>query len=290
MPPQPLVQDYRLEHTQSKSDNGLSIIIGQHRLPRQGVLSYQELFFSVHGQADVDPDQFQEYLLSQHVLPMYDERADTVPTLAQVQQIFNRRVPKVLPVHDETDPDEAVPIDAAATGIGDLDTALLWRPDAMNISVYRNMGKPRELYKHHGVLGWLESTAYRPGPNNKVRFQESIRTNIRRGVDAGTTPCVVVWVLTMPPPNALDATQDQTRPQNNEFAHLDFLAPPKSPLMVKDDQVQVSTMADYQHWAIQRVVEGTSKSVNIDLYLRLHARGFYPRSVQYPEVQKPGMP
>ena len=236
------------------AENGISMILGHTRLERRATLGITEIHGFIEGTADVDAQAYMQALLTAHYLPMYDDNADTVPTEAVVAGIFRKRIPGVLAVHDETDPDETVTIDANLLGTGDVTTesaGIYWRPDVPSVGFLVNKGEPMVYHKQMMRLGWGFGNAYRPGPANKFRYQTGINATIKKGIKAGAAPGILIWVLTIPPENSLDATIDQTRPQANEFAHLDFLSPPKSPIGIKDDALQMSTLADWRHWAVQ---------------------------------------
>ena len=282
---QPAVRDFRMEAEVTPGGNGVDLILGHTRLPAHGILAKTSLQGSVQGKADQDVQSYMEVMLSAWWLPLYDDDATDVPTQAEIEAIFNKRVSGVTAVHDETNADEVITFSATP---GDAKTGLLWRPDAFQADLLIDNGSPLCYWMKKIKLGWDEGMAYRPGAANKVRYQASFEREIKRSIQARQQPGVLAYVVTIPPTNALDATIDQTRPQGNSWRKLDFLAPPRSPLGVMDDSQNMSSVADYTHWAIQRVQhQAGSFNVPDSLYVKLFLTETYARQIVMPQIQTP---
>ncbi len=209
-----------------KLDPGADHVIDFEIVPRNGYLSFQSYEIVLIGQSEVDYHQCMDVYLSCWWLPVYgSDQTETVSTLSALKTLADRYIPKI----EDTAPKDTWSMpsgdDAADAELGDVDTALLWRPDRLQLEMLTNVQAPTPLYKRVERLGYMEQKGFRTGNSDKTVYGSMHKGFVSRGIHAVGGPGYVVWILTIPNDYTDgDWSEGGMFPENREFYDLGFLA------------------------------------------------------------------
>ena len=212
---------------------GAEVILDALYVPQGGNLSYQQYDFSMLGSANVKFDEYMPAELMCIAMPMGGSDMVTLKrTRAELKTYYDRIVPKTIAtsVLGATGATEAQWEAATMAQLGDNDARLHYRLDSINIKPILHLNGPMKLYQRRIWLGHRYGHADPNGQSaseNLYRYAWHGQGYASRAIRQASIPCVVVWVLVIPPTAGDDVwNDDEFLPAAIvNWPDLDFLAP-----------------------------------------------------------------
>ena len=223
-------------------------------------------------------------------IPLFnDDAAATPPNRAAAVTLFNRAVPKIsdYPTESMIDSTDAsdlwTPANADYT-VGDIDTALIWQPGKIPLSVLTNPVSAAEIFRMREWVGWSEGNCFRVGAldgtdgdaHAYVRGQLKSKGIIRRGITP-STPGMIMWYLNIPtiPDDGWWDDWDRLMPRQGLFETLNFLAP-EVDRVSGNNIIYPSSDDDWLRWTYAAETTGTRQWIAANWDVRMHL--FYHHS------------
>lgn len=242
------------------------------------------------SESEQDVETYQHYQITDLWLPVFDADSQisvwetTAATRnanikTALETLVDRRFPKMENVSTRT----AVSADYTQDLLGTADPTVMWDPSRISKGALSDLRVNSVINVIRGKLGYAYGSAFRNGPNDKVKFlhnySDILPLNVKMPADMAG---YYIRMLTIPQ-EVNDANSEISHhfPVDGDPRNIDFLKSPDQMDSIFNKGIE-SDEDDYRRWAVTYLIEqgtgGSKRQVADDLYAHVSRECEFLRS------------